>query len=747
MTSPIPPTTPTEAPPTQTAQPPPATNVDTLTWEDGLTQVLQAPATNRHQFMGRPWITHVESEVIQYGSAGLGDYGRLEEHEFEFFHHIGGGSGTGLANSYASSAGRRNHLYLRVRGRLDWFVGDEGETPRARFNSDFWDLTDDALLRTPSPPPLDIQSFYAAERTVSNLAGWLEQGSAELQREIDSLGDGSGFTGDAAQAYHAALENLRRDMLVLRDDLEINRNWAELLRQAGDAAETFWREVRRTWDEWSIVSARVRGTFPVYHPGVMVRRALLGISDHIAQRRTGGVISIDIGNGRRDYDFTSPAGAQASLASLDRDMHAYFQERATVLDEAMRVQYVNLRNSFNDTTTNLLDPRGALPQSDGPGPGEPNLNVPDLLSDPPPGLFDGGGGVGDPLPGSFDGGGGVGDPLPGSFGGGGGVGDPPPGSFGVGGGVGDPLPGSLGGGFDLPASPGTGFDAGGLDGLDPTIGDAGPLPAGGFVGPPGLGGLLSPIGGRPVPGREQTGSGPNGIGTGDGDFQERPNAIDPRDLPGVGGSLPVLPGGSLEVGDLPGLPGVPGGTPGRDPLGAVPGNGGDGWLGGGAEPGSEARVPAGQMRLGPLSPAALQADGLADPDGGLAGLLGAPGNGLAGLDGAPGTGLAGLGGGPAGVGASTAGAGSAGYPFMPPMAPMGGAGAGGQQEKERERKTWLAEEEEVWGTDPDVAPSVIGRDEVPDGTGTEHTGASVPRTPDAPYGPARGTGQHSRRGY
>ncbi len=52
-----------------------------------------------------------------------------------------------------------------------------------------------------------------------------------------------------------------------------------------------------------------------------------------------------------------------------------------------------------------------------------------------------------------------------------------------------------------------------------------------------------------------------------------------------------------------------------------------------------------------------------------------------------------------------------GMPFMPMggggMGGMGGPGAGG--DKERERTTWLVEDEEVWGTDPDMAPSVIGR--------------------------------------
>ncbi|MFE0551209.1 AAWKG family protein [Streptomyces pilosus] len=51
-------------------------------------------------------------------------------------------------------------------------------------------------------------------------------------------------------------------------------------------------------------------------------------------------------------------------------------------------------------------------------------------------------------------------------------------------------------------------------------------------------------------------------------------------------------------------------------------------------------------------------------------------------------------------------------PFMPPMGPMGGAGAGDRPQTEsgdRERTTWLAEDEDVWGTDEGGAPQALGR--------------------------------------
>ncbi|MFB7473493.1 hypothetical protein [Kitasatospora sp. NPDC056184] len=49
---------------------------------------------------------------------------------------------------------------------------------------------------------------------------------------------------------------------------------------------------------------------------------------------------------------------------------------------------------------------------------------------------------------------------------------------------------------------------------------------------------------------------------------------------------------------------------------------------------------------------------------------------------------------------------------MPPMMPpggMGAGGAGGANEKDRQRTTWLAEDEEVWGTETGAVEGVIGR--------------------------------------
>jgi len=104
-----------------------------------------------------------------------------------------------------------------------------------------------------------------------------------------------------------------------------------------------------------------------------------------------------------------------------------------------------------------------------------------------------------------------------------------------------------------------------------------------------------------------------------------------------------------------------------------------------------------------------------DPGGAGGGTVGA-GSGVGGLDGGlagagsttgAGLGAAGAGttaGGAAGMGTTAGGAGGAGAPGM--MAPMRGGAGGSGSDDERERNTWLTEDEDVWG-DNDAPPAVI----------------------------------------
>jgi hypothetical protein len=79
---------------------------------------------------------------------------------------------------------------------------------------------------------------------------------------------------------------------------------------------------------------------------------------------------------------------------------------------------------------------------------------------------------------------------------------------------------------------------------------------------------------------------------------------------------------------------------------------------------------------------------------------------------------------------------------MPPMGGMGGMGAGRDNERERERSTWLVEDSDAWGTDPDCAPAVVGREDLPEPGVTEQT---VRRTaPSRRIGEGRETGGRRR---
>lgn len=61
------------------------------------------------------------------------------------------------------------------------------------------------------------------------------------------------------------------------------------------------------------------------------------------------------------------------------------------------------------------------------------------------------------------------------------------------------------------------------------------------------------------------------------------------------------------------------------------------------------------------------------------------------------------------AGARPATTSGSGMPMMPPGGGGGGAPGAGTQSDERERVTWLAADEDVWGTDEGGAPAVIGR--------------------------------------
>lgn len=169
-------------------------------------------------------------------------------------------------------------------------------------------------------------------------------------------------------------------------------------------------------------------------------------------------------------------------------------------------------------------------------------------------------------------------------------------------------------------------------------------------------------------------------------------------------------GGSGGGGGFGGPPGGGGGGSGGGGFGGPPGGGGSGsggGLGSGPGGGSGGGAPTKIAGLGSGAGGGPVAGGFGTPGGGAGFGTGGPA-GLAGSGG--GLGSAGAGGaGPAGQAASGAAAPAGELPIMPPMSPaMAGMGQG---DNTRQRKSWLPEDEDIWGDAHDAVPAVIRGDD------------------------------------
>lgn len=216
-----------------------------------------------------------------------------------------------------------------------------------------------------------------------------------------------------------------------------------------------------------------------------------------------------------------------------------------------------------------------------------------------------------------------------------------------------------GGNGSIPSFNGGGGDTGGTGGM-PHMPSSSNLAGLGNTGN-GSGTNLSGVGHQPI-GTDLSGIGNDGLGGGPGGTSL-----------GQGGTgLGNGPGGT-------GLGGNPSGFPSVGPIGLGGGGGGFGGL------------PKGGLGSDPLGLKSPGGGGTVQEAGGTIGARGA-------LNGAAAAEEAAM-----GNAAANAARGAGGMmPMMPPM-----AGQGGQKEG-RERGTWLTEDEDVWGTDDDVAPPLIG---------------------------------------
>lgn len=263
---------------------------------------------------------------------------------------------------------------------------------------------------------------------------------------------------------------------------------------------------------------------------------------------------------------------------------------------------------------------------------------------------------------------------------------------------------------------------------------AGGLPVG-FDGSPTVGSGLPGLGGG--------GSG-SGLPPGVTAFRPEGSAFDswtvPDAVPGAGSSAGITPwdgksgmpavGSPADLGLGPGpdantrLQGLPAGglTPGGAPLGQPSQPVGPGvtpWPGTGVNPSGVGGLhPAG---VAPFVPGGFTGTGGGGKIGGFSGGGGGTGagkfGGLGAASGAQGTGGAGqlsrqgvgAASGMLGPGSVGPGRGQGGYPM--PMGGMGAGmpGAGGAAGQERQRSTWLVEDDDVWSPDRRTAPGVVGR--------------------------------------
>ncbi|WP_147376298.1 hypothetical protein [Micromonospora radicis] len=603
------------------------------------------------------------------------------------------------------------------------------------------------LLEQRSHPVFDRQSFVDAANNFHLVEQWLLSTGAMVKQQMDNINtDASGFSGSAADAFHTNLNNLHRDLTDLHGDFTNKRlqgpsAWSTMLLQGADAIGEFSQEMRAAWyskPNWIGPDGIIYGNWltlpPQTGPDLMERTSERSVYQAVLNSLDGSWDSAKSVDGTpfglTDWNVTFNFSLNADDPELIRTVDILHGDSWRTIDALAKLRWVKGIKTDLDKITETLVPNKLVPKLESislrnptgvqdldvagnENPNNLNLNNPPELNlggAPPP--LDLGGGGASPPP-TLDGGGGfdpnslAGSPPP-ALGGGGGIGEvnaPGVGFSGIGGING---PGGVGG-------------IGGINGPGSGIG--------GINGPGGVGG----IGGINGPGSGIGGiNGPGGVGgiggiTGPGTGVGGINSPVPPPVRGIGGITSPGTGNNPSVIRPPGLGGV-----GASPGGIGSGSG-TGVIGvGGPEAVGEEVIE----QIGGLS---------ATPYGG--GLIGVAPDGIdsyqdlgklsadtAAKDlaakSADGSGL-GLGG---------------GYPFMPPMGGMGSP-HGGKQQEDRERKTWLTEDEEVWGTDSGEATAVLGREPLPDAdVEPEVRRPDAPVTSGSPYAPTRKEPTRATRG-
>ena len=703
MTSPLP------APPSDYGQ---------WNWEQAFVNVLgAAQPMNRNRFLGgnAPWIQHLNTHLIEQVANKTKPWndplptGQPGQNHFTIYHK----------SSVDQEDGSTLEQFVIIEGIASWYekasFTDNGSSysPHDMYLNEFFAKSRDGL--TNAPNVLSRQSVQHVLDSMTNFAHWLANVDTRLQGmtgEVDATS--SGFKGTTSEFFLYKVRNFQRDVQTLHTDVAGDsgtNGWLNQLSAVITAIDTFLRKVGDAWQTFQQQpdpSRMISNVMAQIEREADATDRQLHWGDNVPDYTgaAGGSGAVPVWNFNLDilhdppqnpvqYDLVQPS----QFVTLNTNMQNAWSAFAHDLDLTMQQELKTLATALTTAVTTMkLDPPHNLPGpkmpgpdgtgNHGPGGGGSDTNLPHIDTN----LHGGGGGGG----GADIGGGG------GPNGGGSHLNlANPPGIGGTGGGG--------GGGFDTSLGGAHGGGAGG--GFDTSLGSGG-LPGFGLPGFSGLsGGGLSSGGGSTNRKDITTGGVVGGKNnTPDSRFPTPVHSTDlhsPLSSPrgGVSDDRGSYSGG-LHIG----------------PLGSEPGLGSPGFAGRSAY----TALAGGASGLGGVGP------------GGATGLGGGAGLAELSADGAvPGTGA------PATDGSLAGGLG--GFPFMPPM---GGMGAGaGQQEKERERTTWLAEDEDVWGTDPDVAPAVVGRDEIPDvepGDRSARRPAPSRRTTTPPQTPARTGGSQQR---
>ena len=673
-------------------------------WDEAMNQVLGAAddgstaPMDRSRFLYTSWIRD-EGSTKNHGSEGwtLGS-GPDQSNVIRITRYVG----SKPQNVYATIA---------------WYVKQGEFSPYDRFYREFVLGSDKAIKNARSV--LNTSTFQDASWYFRNAAAWLDRSSKEMQRQIHQINsDATGLKGTAADALADAFDVLKYQLDKVANDLGGggHSTWSDQLDQDIYYIDQFIQNANAAWDKF----------WDANNPNVQINHILGQLAANVeyynkfsttypedALKTFGGadswLMNIDIFGSTYQFDIFN-----GGFNEIDRVMREHVINNVSVLDNDIRAALDHLNNSYRDTITKMPamseltaphgdggggtggDGAGGGPKGPGPGPGPGD--------DKKTGADIGGGGkkgagIGGNIGGGGDGGAkpggntknGADFKLPGANGGSDGSGDPN--AFLSTGGTGG---GSDGGGASADfGAGGSGFDpssvTGGAD-FDPGSVTGGTAGAGsGF----GTGGPGAAFGGLPL---GNSGGGSKNNGTGPGTNGAVADGLDD-----------FLEGGSGASAEVPGVPQTdllqpldphlaetlkPGELSGGASFGGLPGGGSGGGLPGG---GTGAAPQSGaSMQVNPVGPPGSETDGFS---------LG-PGQTVAdqlGSDFASSAAASELG---AINAASPSGFGGGGMPMMPGM-----GGGGGQQDKERERTTWLDEDEEVWGTDPDLAPAVIGRDD------------------------------------